>query len=246
MRLVTSKPTRPRPGGGAGGGLVGHGAAMKAIVDQGCARRSNSAGSRPARSGGWSPPSLRRHEAGGASAQRDHGAHRMPGEVGEVGRVALEARGLSVPWPVAAAVRRRSHMPRRPGRHRRRGPAQGSGSRGEGVLRCPRLQANAHYTALPRPLRPVPVVMGRGSRHPAVEWPTFPTVDAGMSQLMMKALVKREARASGWEQVPVPDAGPDPKCQSSWRRPRPAHRPAHLPVDDWSQRTIKPGLVIGQ
>ncbi|MNN22552.1 hypothetical protein D3C81_1359130 [compost metagenome] len=34
---------------------------------------------------------LRRHEAGGAAAQRNHGAHRVAGQVGQLLRVQLQA-----------------------------------------------------------------------------------------------------------------------------------------------------------
>ncbi len=62
----------------------------------------------------------------------------------------------------------------------------------------------------------------------------------------MKALVKREAAEGIWmEQVPVPDIGPD---EVLIKVDKTAICGTDLHIykwDEWSQRTIKPGLVIG-
>ena len=63
---------------------------------------------------------------------------------------------------------------------------------------------------------------------------------------MMKALVKRKAEKGIWmEQVPVPDIGPNDVLV---RLEKTAICGTDLHIykwDEWSQRTIKPGLVIG-
>lgn len=63
---------------------------------------------------------------------------------------------------------------------------------------------------------------------------------------MMKALVKREAAEGIWmEQVPVPEIGPD---EVLIKVDKTAICGTDLHIykwDEWSQRTIKPGLVIG-
>ena len=63
---------------------------------------------------------------------------------------------------------------------------------------------------------------------------------------MMKALVKREAGPGIWmEQVPVPDIGPN---EVLVRMEKTAICGTDLHIwkwDEWSQRTIRPGLVIG-
>ncbi len=63
---------------------------------------------------------------------------------------------------------------------------------------------------------------------------------------MMKALVKREAAPGIWmEQVPVPECGPN-DVLIKLEKTAICGTDLHIyRWDDWSQRTIKPGLVIG-
>src|SRR5688500_19461405 len=66
-----------------------------------------------------------------------------------------------------------------------------------------------------------------------------------MSQ-MMKALVKREAAKGIWmEEVPVPSPGPN-EVLIRLEKTAICGTDLHIYLwDEWSQRTIKPGLVIG-
>ena len=63
---------------------------------------------------------------------------------------------------------------------------------------------------------------------------------------MMKALVKREATKGIWmEQVPMPEIGPN-EVLVKLEKTAICGTDLHIyKWDDWSQRTIKPGLVIG-
>ena len=63
---------------------------------------------------------------------------------------------------------------------------------------------------------------------------------------MMKALVKRHAEKGIWmEQVPVPEAGPN-EVLIKLEKTAICGTDLHIyKWDEWSQRTIKPGLVIG-
>jgi len=67
-----------------------------------------------------------------------------------------------------------------------------------------------------------------------------------MSQAMMKALVKREAAKGIWmEQVPLPEIGPN-EVLIKLEKTAICGTDLHIyKWDEWSQRTIKPGLVIG-
>ena len=67
-----------------------------------------------------------------------------------------------------------------------------------------------------------------------------------MSQATMKALVKREAAKGIWmEQVPVPTPGPN-EVLIKLEKTAICGTDLHIYLwDEWSQRTIKPGLVIG-
>ncbi len=63
---------------------------------------------------------------------------------------------------------------------------------------------------------------------------------------LMKALVKREATPGIWlEQVPVPTVGPN-EVLIKLEKTAICGTDLHIyKWDAWSQRTIKPGLVIG-
>ena len=63
---------------------------------------------------------------------------------------------------------------------------------------------------------------------------------------MMKALVKREAGKGIWmEEVPVPTPGPN-EVLIKLEKTAICGTDLHIYLwDEWSQRTIKPGLVIG-
>src|SRR6516164_9261424 len=65
-------------------------------------------------------------------------------------------------------------------------------------------------------------------------------------QTMMKALVKREAAKGIWmEQVPLPEIGPN-DVLVKLEKTAICGTDLHIyKWDEWSQRTIKPGLVIG-
>src|ERR1043165_1754604 len=67
-----------------------------------------------------------------------------------------------------------------------------------------------------------------------------------MSQTMMKALVKREAGKGIWmEQVPVPEIGPN-EVLVKLEKTAICGTDLHIyKWDEWEQRVIKPGLVIG-
>src|SRR5258708_16712000 len=67
-----------------------------------------------------------------------------------------------------------------------------------------------------------------------------------MSQSTMKALVKREAAKGIWmEQVPVPEIGPN-EVLVKLEKTAICGTDLHIyKWDEWSQRVIKPGLVIG-
>jgi len=67
-----------------------------------------------------------------------------------------------------------------------------------------------------------------------------------MAQQMMKALVKRHAEKGIWmEQVPVPSPGPN-EVLIKLEKTAICGTDLHIyKWDEWSQRTIKPGLVIG-
>lgn len=67
-----------------------------------------------------------------------------------------------------------------------------------------------------------------------------------MSQNTMRALVKREATKGIWmEQVPVPTPGPN-EVLIKLEKTAICGTDLHIYLwDEWSQRTIKPGLVIG-
>src|SRR5689334_1940605 len=67
-----------------------------------------------------------------------------------------------------------------------------------------------------------------------------------MSQAMMKALVKRDAAPGIWmEQVPIPEIGPN-DVLIKLEKTAICGTDLHIyKWDEWSQRTIKPGLVIG-
>src|SRR5690606_17035481 len=62
----------------------------------------------------------------------------------------------------------------------------------------------------------------------------------------MKALVKREAAKGIWmEEVPVPQPGPN-EVLIKLEKTAICGTDLHIYLwDEWSQRTIKPGLVIG-
>ena len=65
-------------------------------------------------------------------------------------------------------------------------------------------------------------------------------------QQTMKALVKREAAKGIWmEQVPLPEIGPN-EVLVKLEKTAICGTDLHIyKWDEWSQRTIKPGLVIG-
>ncbi len=67
-----------------------------------------------------------------------------------------------------------------------------------------------------------------------------------MSQTTMKALVKREATKGIWmEEVPVPSPGPN-EVLIKLEKTAICGTDLHIYLwDEWSQRTITPGLVIG-
>ena len=67
-----------------------------------------------------------------------------------------------------------------------------------------------------------------------------------MAQQMMKALVKRHPEKGMWmEQVPVPSPGPN-EVLIKLEKTAICGTDLHIyKWDEWSQRTIKPGLVIG-
>jgi len=67
-----------------------------------------------------------------------------------------------------------------------------------------------------------------------------------MAQQTMKALVKRHAEKGIWmEQVPVPSPGPN-EVLIKLEKTAICGTDLHIyKWDEWSQRTIKPGLVIG-
>nr|MBP6626018.1 alcohol dehydrogenase catalytic domain-containing protein [Arenimonas sp.] len=67
-----------------------------------------------------------------------------------------------------------------------------------------------------------------------------------MAQQMMKALVKRRAEKGIWmEQVPVPAPGPN-EVLIKLEKTAICGTDLHIyKWDEWSQRTITPGLVIG-
>ncbi|MFN7386719.1 MAG: alcohol dehydrogenase catalytic domain-containing protein, partial [Lysobacteraceae bacterium] len=64
--------------------------------------------------------------------------------------------------------------------------------------------------------------------------------------MMMKALVKRHAEKGIWmEQVPVPQIGPN-EVLIKLEKTAICGTDLHIyKWDEWSQRTITPGLVIG-
>src|SRR5688572_1639898 len=74
----------------------------------------------------------------------------------------------------------------------------------------------------------------------------FRTIPGLDDMTMMKALVKREAGKGIWmEQVPVPVPGPN-EVLIRLEKTAICGTDLHIYLwDDWSQRTIKPGLVIG-
>ena len=80
---------------------------------------------------------------------------------------------------------------------------------------------------------------GAGARMAA-----FPARWTAMSQATMKALVKREAAKGIWmEQVPVPSPGPN-EVLIKLEKTAICGTDLHIYLwDEWSQRTIKPGLV---
>ena len=67
-----------------------------------------------------------------------------------------------------------------------------------------------------------------------------------MAQQTMKALVKREAAKGIWlEEVPVPTPGPN-EVLIKLEKTAICGTDLHIYLwDEWSQRTIKPGLTIG-
>ena len=67
-----------------------------------------------------------------------------------------------------------------------------------------------------------------------------------MSQALMKALVKREPAKGIWmEEVPIPSPGPN-EVLIKLEKTAICGTDLHIYLwDEWSQRTIKPGLVIG-
>ena len=76
---------------------------------------------------------------------------------------------------------------------------------------------------------------------------SIPQGEPAMSQTQtMKALVKREAGKGIWmEQVPVPTPGPN-EVLIKLEKTAICGTDLHIYLwDEWSQRTIKPGLVIG-
>src|SRR5690349_24659645 len=67
-----------------------------------------------------------------------------------------------------------------------------------------------------------------------------------MATATMKALVKRDAAPGIWmEQVPIPEIGPN-DVLIKLEKTAICGTDLHIyKWDEWSQRTIKPGLVIG-
>ena len=67
-----------------------------------------------------------------------------------------------------------------------------------------------------------------------------------MTQMTMKALVKREAGKGIWmDEVPVPSPGPN-EVLIRLEKTAICGTDLHIYLwDEWSQRTITPGLVIG-
>ena len=87
---------------------------------------------------------------------------------------------------------------------------------------------------------------GTGGRQRRGAYNSRSTTKAAAMTQMMRALVKREAAKGIWmEEVPVPAPGPN-EVLIKLEKTAICGTDLHIYLwDEWSQRTIKPGLVIG-
>ena len=200
----------------------------------------------PTHSDGWCHQALGRHEAGGATRQRHHRAHRRPRQLGQCGRVALDPPARSS-LAIEGNCDGILHAVVGVGCRAAQGQRQGS-RRGRMVVSGSREGKTIGE-------RPQPANPGTGRAGPAAYNSALPAgsarrekgahkADRDMTQTMMKALVKREAaRASGWKKFRAgtrPERGPGQAGKTAI-----CGTDCTSPVGRVSQRTIKPGLVIG-